>query len=113
MSMMSQLIDRLRGYADSRKGYESQLTKEAANVIEDLTEKVHQLNMERGIGILHNGWIPMNEMEPVMEQDYLVSDTDGDVDLVSYRNGNFVGREYDELLAWAPLPAAYVSDDEV
>ena len=107
MSLLSNQIEELRGYADSRKGHISQLTKSAADTIEELSEKVHQLNMERGIAAFHNGWIPLDTMEPVIEGDYLVCDAEAYIDLVTFDGKDFVGRKRAELTAWMPLPAPY------
>jgi hypothetical protein len=68
MSLITELIERLRKEADGYMGYRSKrairvkhLLREAADTIETLSAKVHAANMERSTAYYNGGWIPVSE----------------------------------------------------
>jgi len=72
MSPTSKLIDKLRAYANDRKGELAKLISDAADTIELLSAKLLASNMERSIQYYHGGWIPCSERMPECEQEVMI-----------------------------------------
>lgn len=71
MSLITELIERLRKEADGYMGYRSKravrvkhLLRESADTIETLSAKVQASNMERSTAYYNGGWIPVSERLP-------------------------------------------------
>lgn len=74
MSMITELIERLRESADDTEldmecsracdGECNKLLREAADVIEELSTKLQAANMERSSQYYNGGWIPVSERLP-------------------------------------------------
>lgn len=118
MSMISELVNKLRFYEAGCKGAEfKKVLGEAANTIEEQGAKLQQLNMERSSQYYNNGWIPCSDGLPEKAGFYVVTkrQKSGEIQVAlgSYRplfnewsgNGNFK-----EVLAWIPLPEPYNPD---
>lgn len=70
--MISEQVKQLRDYASGRKGEIADICNEAAATIEELCAKVHAANMERSSAHYHNGWIPVDERLPELDDDNYV-----------------------------------------
>lgn len=83
MSMITELIERLRESADDTEldmecsracdGECNKLLREAADVIEELSTKLQAENMERSSQYYNGGWIPVSERLPEVNQRVLVT----------------------------------------
>ena len=83
MSMITELIERLRESADDTEldmecsracdGECNKLLIEAADVIEELSTKLQAANMERSSQYYNGGWIPVSERLPEVNQRVLVT----------------------------------------
>ena len=112
MSMISKQVEELRKYADGRKGEISQICRDAADTIEDLSAKVRANN-------LHGGWIPVSERLPEVNEyvgsvcrHYLIQDEFGDMHVAHLCDRGWVPTcvllELDcDVVAWMPLPEPY------
>ena len=130
MSMISEQIKRLRKTAESLK--KSGLAadgialkfEQAAKTIEELSEKLHNLQMERSSQYYNGGWTPTTERLPENSGIYIVTREFNDgvesADLTdacyfdgtcTWHNDNRVnhGRGYvsKKIKAWMPLPEPY------
>ena len=140
MSMITELIERLRQHADTfaKSGFAVDgLVKdyrEAADTIQLLSEKLHASQMERSSQYYHSGWIPVSERLPEKYGEYLVTWTaDGlkrsflclaECEVLEYDheknrfNVKWTLDEYTEayknpmVTAWMPLPEPYKAESE-
>lgn len=124
MSLITKQIKRLREYADNRKGEIADICREAADTIENLSEKVRAANMERSSAYYNGGWIPVNDNLPKAgEYDgdvakyYLVQNEYGEMLVASYTHSEDweqIHQSYtieEEIVAWMPLPKPYKSQE--
>lgn len=131
MSMTTALIHRLKNVArnNEKKGMlrNANIMRQAANVIEELSSKLHASQMERSSQYYHGGWIPCEERLPEESYGCLVTVWDstptGEGDDFENILPYFVG--YDgkrwndadgqqcpfEVIAWMPLPEEYRGED--
>ena len=122
MSMISELVERLRRYARFSKTNTpswSEAMMQAADTIEELSAKLSALQMERSSQYYHGGWIPCEERLP----EITIKDMYSDKVLVAlkWRNDDItheVGWYYAsgiwscdseicKVIAWRPLPEPY------
>ncbi|MBQ6319550.1 MAG: DUF551 domain-containing protein [Lachnospiraceae bacterium] len=145
MSLITEQIKRLKEEADDiRRNIDldmpiplsyAQLMEEAAEAINELSAKVHAMNMERSSAHYHNGWIPVDERLPEDDIFVLIQFSgklpDGKhptrvpehtFDIAShwegvgwYFNGLNTEEEMNRMTveAWMPLPGSYVPDTDV
>lgn len=128
MSLISKQIDELRAYAKDRKGELAKLINDAADIIEELSAKLHASNMERSSQYYNDGWIPCSERLPEKYGQYLVtfipsagtlwtyvliacySDLMG-IAKPSFHIGNIGKNDFanitEQVTAWMPLPDPY------
>lgn len=122
MSMISELVERLRRYARFSKTNTpswSEAMTQAADTIEELSAKLSATQMERSSQYYHGGWIPCEERLPEITIEDRYSDNvlvvlkwwDNDI---TYEVGwyNATGRwncdsENCRAIAWRPLPEPY------
>lgn len=107
MSMISELVNRLRAEAESMgkygTSYMATLLTRSADAIVMLSEKVREPKQE---------WIPCSEKLPENGEDYLTYSCDegyGWYQVLSYYDGwncteHYKGDEIDSVTAWMPLP---------
>ena len=121
MSMISELVSDLRGQADFLQNLQDWsdmpdrcigYLREAADTIEDLSAKIHAIQMERSLQYYNGGWIPCEDRMPEYIGVYLVCFDDGYIASVEYgmdvdRMDWLLWQEADEVLAWMPLPEPY------
>ena len=134
MSMTTELIDGLRSmalqYSAMGVPETEKIMKQAANVIEELSAKVAQQNMEKSSQYYNGGWIPVEERLPEIDvigfdginmysKDMLVALHwyDGDVTVETgwyNRNGSWSNESKNcEVIAWQPLPPVYKPKDVI
>lgn len=129
MSMISKLVDKLREierFYDSKEEFTTcfgnygsnelgDIINRAANVIEELSAKLHNADMERSSMYFNGGWIPCYEHFPDIEVDVLLITKEIGVNLgfmsktgrfYVYKNGGTY-LETDDVTAWRPLPKPY------
>lgn len=121
MSMITELIERLRESADDTEldmecshacdGECNKLLREAADVIEELSTKLQAANMERSSQYYNGGWIPCSERLPEKNGEYLITGRQGAVNKRRYHDGHWYGNW--SVLAWMPLPQPYKAESEV
>ena len=146
MSMITSLINQLRTYAkiadqlEKLRGKEQtgvvKALYEAADTIEELSAKLHGLQMERSSQYYHGGWIPCSERLPEMHEvdaseefgedcryritepvlGYLRREYDDEkMVVVELVEEDIVGRRWHtvpdgmfvDVIAWMPLPEPY------
>ena len=134
MSMITEQVKRLKEYADNRKGEISNICREAASTISDLSEKLHAANMERSrwISITYRHMTEEEKKSYAERTGYDIEDLDtmldcplpedGEIVLITDRLGNVCtdvfyedcDRSYFEcnedmkdVIAWMPLPTPY------
>lgn len=127
MSMISELVNKLRFYEAGCKGAEfKKVLGEAANVIEEQGAKLQRLNMERSTQFYNNGWIPCDERLPKAEDLHNISHEECKSYLVQRRCGvmqvahyikvygepcfEFCTLKINGVIAWQPLPEPYNAD---
>jgi hypothetical protein len=86
-------------------------------------EKMAQNVAERAIqelrdnGVFIGRWIPVKDNLPMMGQDVLICDYDGDM-YISYLHTDgkwgydYVGNKLKNIIAWMPLPESYKTEKE-
>lgn len=127
MSMTTELIDRLKQHATElhnnliiiNERIENQCVKdmrEAAEVIEELSLKLHNSQMERSCQFYHGGWIPVSERLPEYDENIFVCDIDGDIYFThkSHLTNKYYdsfGNDIKNVLAWMPLPEPYIESE--
>ena len=134
MSMITELVDRLRKDADFLEKHSGETDdfvkdyKEAAEVISELSAKLQSANMERSSQYYNGGWISVKDRLPEPQKD---GDSDySDCVLITLHIGNnndVVGRAYycfseetwcadrlgiGEVTAWRELPEPYKAESE-
>jgi len=123
MSMITELIERLRESADDTEldmecsltldGECNKLLREAADVIEELSTKLQAANMERSSQYYNGGWIPVSERLPEWGEEVLTINNDG-----NYEINHIIDDERnewfndDDIVAWMPLPKPYKAESE-
>ena len=149
MSMIRGLVRKLRAYADqyNRPPYgreiegTDKLLSEAADVIEELSAKLHASQMERSSQYYHDGWIPCDENMPE-EHDSMFAkwygtekwksamwktQSDNVIVTIEFEDGTRktdMMRTHDgewfkdirilkfKVIAWQPLPKPYISTED-
>lgn len=138
MSMTTELINKLRLYADDYDvppyGREIvgtvELLKEAADTIEELSAKLHASQMERSSQYYHGGWVPVDERLPEVSgygHYFLCCLENGVIKILGYSKGPYTtypaGFYYEKdgftwkqnnnpVIAWRPLPEPYSPNNE-
>ena len=116
MSLISKQIDELRAYAKDRKSELAKLINDAADTIEELSDKLHAANMERSSQYYNDGWIPCSERLPEEYGNYLITTYDEDVDIGTIdpkKKNVWSACDADgfywlkEVIAWMSLPEPY------
>ena len=124
MSMISELVEKLRDYANGSlqyflPKYICESLNQAADTIEELSAKLSASQMERSSQYYHGGWIPCEERMPeitingMYSDDMLVSvkwdDGDIDYDIAWYNaSGSWnADSKNRKVIAWRPLPEPY------
>lgn len=110
MSLISKQINDLRAYAKDRKGELAKLVSDAADTIEELSAKLSAANMERSSQCYHGGWIPCSERLPEKSGMYIITDKDGNVNVVRFHAiAPEFAKEYwkSQTKAWMPYPEKY------
>ena len=140
MSMISEQVNRLRGYAEICRTVSDHITAKyldgAADTIEELSAKLHKSQMERSSQYYNGGWISLDEKEPkdgqlvlvtlvnrykqryvkiaeFIEEDYRKHDGKIDQRYCGFHSYGGVYNVYeyaDEAVAWMPLPKPYGGD---
>lgn len=115
MSMITELIKKLRIYQNLTvlpSGVYSAI-EQAADTIEELSDKLRASQIERSILYYHGGWIPV-EKEPPENGKYLVQEDDGDmmVGVYTHECGFTFPCYVGNIAAWRPLPGPYSPNDE-
>lgn len=121
MSMTTELIKGLRNMAlqYSAMGVQEteKIMKQAANVIEELSAKVSQQNIEKSSQYYNDGWIPCDDKLPEDEEAVLVSVSNGIGVLIGrYIKSAEYWKVYGtygtvEVDAWQPLPPIYKPEE--
>lgn len=129
MSLITELIERLRKEADGYIGKRTKrsvrvkhILREAADTIETLSAKVQAANMERSTAYYNGGWIPVSEKLPE-ENKTVIASTDyfaifpearytKDGWEWAYESGADYWEELKYVIAWMPLPAPYEPQKE-
>ena len=128
MSMVTELVKKLRAYSGislyAREYEAKELLNRAADTIEELSAKVARQNMERSSQYYGGGWISVNDRLPEtnvnghFSNDVLVAIQwdDGyitiDISYYDSKSTNKLGKwsidcfDY-HVIAWQPLPPAY------
>lgn len=138
MSIISDLVQKLRRMAFFDIGGVGKTLNQAADTIEELSAKVARQSMERSSQYYGGGWIPVEERLPEENEEYndvvdpltlAVVDTEwhivSELVLVTVYDSNkdktFVTDDctvdgkwanYDDVLAWQPLPPAYEQKED-
>ena len=143
MSMITELIERLRKYSQILEDLSTpkdtanlscmKAMREAADVIEELSAKLHAANMERSSQYYHGGWIPVDERLPEENErdlDYMVTVKCGTWEQSEVRSmvwettvvrGKKVSRwkwrdrnvpSGWNVIAWQPRPREYMAESE-
>ena len=124
MSLISKQINDLRAYAKDRKGELAKLVNDAADTIEELSEKLSAANMERSSQYYHVGWIPCSKRLPeneyvlISKKPTMISGDKWSVAIavrmadprsgkIQWRDSGFGIIQDDKVLAWMPLPESY------
>ena len=124
MSMTTELIDKLRGQASLLDEVDNLAIKavknsliEAADVIEELSAKLHASQMERSSQYYHGGWISVDERLPE-DGKYVLLQSPLNTLFFGYyceEKRTFSDRvhcKYTNLVKyWRPLPEAYRGED--
>ena len=136
MSLMSELIKQLRNEADGIRSNidmdfpvsigQAKLYEEAADVIEELSAKLHAANMERSSMCYNGGWIPVSERLPENRKLVLVTaywhETYQVMQASYFGDGvwwcvpfNNTGKHEQKLKAkaWMPLPNPYKESEDI
>lgn len=102
MSMINEMVERLRSLARVNTDDTFRLLWGAANTIEDLSAKVRNNN-------LHGGWIPVSERLPREYAQYLVCFKTGHCYVYWLEDSDWARGmvEKEGILAWMPLPMPY------
>lgn len=130
MSTISELVKKLRNHAQweylvDRRG--SMLIQEAANVIEEMSEKLLAANMERSSQYGDGGWIPCEEQLPEVPESnpdfegkplevYLVVTSEEKYPFRAFWNGKFFAdglNKINNVTHWRSLPDLSESYKEV
>lgn len=120
MSMITELVEKLRNIAGSEGFYDDRFPsdkaatiKMAADTIEELSEKLHNSQMERSSQHYNGGWIPCSERLPVKQGYYLATITSHIYEKHIVRTvwydmsmWSFWGMT-ENVIAWRPLPEPY------
>lgn len=122
MSMISELVEKLRRYARFSKTNTpswSEAMTQAADTIEELSAKLSASQMERSSQYYHGGWIPCEEQMPEITIEDRYSDDmfvalkwwNGDITYeIAWHNvggGWSCDSENCKVIAWRPLPEPY------
>lgn len=104
MSMITKQVKRLREYSAQRSGEIAQITREAADTIEMLSEK------------LRGGWIPVSERLPEDDGWYLCT-VKNEIETKVAQIRFFEGKGWKiyghEVIAWMNEPEPYVPGNNV
>lgn len=131
MSMVSELVKKLRKYANAYGGYfrireidgTDELLRQAADTIEALSAKLAAANMNRSERYYSGGWIPVEERLPEEDDRVILCTKHGIVKEGEYtgrygcamRKGFFAEDCFEDIWhvsAWMPLPEPYRPSDE-
>lgn len=123
MSMISEQVNRLRGYAEVCRTVSDHITAKyldgAADTIEELSAKLHNSQMERSSMYYNGGWIPVSDRTPEKDDQYICTvkfkHDDGYPDVETHAveytkayGGWDMGRFFSDcnprIIAWMPLP---------
>lgn len=122
--MITELVERLRKNSALLEITFStaENLREAADVIEELSAKLHVANMERSSQYYNGGWIPCSERLP-KEYAYVICSTNAEEIFIA----TYLGKMNDgvdcfddedgmmwegDVIAWMPLPQPYKTESE-